>query len=262
VTNLRQLPAEADLLLEWQTLPAGLDLVLELGNDLFDRWLASGGTLAGAEVLPGTTQIHITDPFSATIAGLPLGVRETQRVWLYLGGPSDAEFELRISQLIDGQEVGGITYHSQIPWTIYLPLVLKNRPNRLWDPRLDDLGVELEPASVSPGQTHWRLVEARWADPAEANGDHTIYIEVLDESDERVVGQPVTVSWSGGGISLTIESGGEWGTDFPMYNTLGSYDVGVDGLPGDTIVGLGLGTPEQPDFAVHTNFYLTFQRIP
>jgi ABC-type transport system substrate-binding protein len=262
VTNLRQLPSTVDLLLEWQELPAGVDLVLEFGNDLFARWSSAGGALSGAEVVPGSTQIRITDPLSATIAGLPLGVRETQRVWLYLAGPADAEFELRISQLIDGQVVGGMTYHSRIPWTIYLPLVLRNRANRLWDPILDDLGVELVPASISPGQTHWRLVEARWADPVEANGDHTIYVEVLDEAGQRLIGQPLTVAWSSGSLTLSTESGGDWGANFPMYNTLGSYDVSIDGLPSDIITGLGLGTPEQPDFAVHTNFYLTFQRMP
>jgi hypothetical protein len=262
MTNLRPLPAAADLWLEWQTLPADADLILAFGNDLFARWLAAGGTLSGAEVLPGSTQIRVTDPISATILGLPLGVRETQRVWLYLAGPADAEFELRVSQRLDGQVVGGMTYHSQIERNIYLPLVLKNRPNRLWDPRLDDLGVELVPASVSPGRPHWRLVEARWADPEEAAGNHNIYVEVLDEADQRLVGQLVTVAWSGGGITLTIESGGEWGADFPMYATLGNYDVSVDGLPGDLITGLGLGTPEQPDFTIHTNFYLTFQLRP
>jgi hypothetical protein len=47
-----------------------------------------------------------------------------------------------------------------------------------------------------------------------------------------------------------------------MYNTLGSYAVSIGGgLPSDRIVGLGMGTPEQPDFAVHTSFFLTFQRV-
>jgi hypothetical protein len=53
----------------------------------------------------------------------------------------------------------------------------------------------------------------------------------------------------------------EYPANFPMYNNLGSYAVSVAGLPSDTIVGMGLGTAEQPDFNVHVNFFLTFQRV-
>ncbi len=53
----------------------------------------------------------------------------------------------------------------------------------------------------------------------------------------------------------------EFSANFPMYNTLGSYAVSIPGLPSDRIIGLGLGTPEQPDFTIHTNFFLTYQRV-
>ncbi len=49
--------------------------------------------------------------------------------------------------------------------------------------------------------------------------------------------------------------------NFPMYATLGSYSVSVPGLPSDTVVGLGMGTIEQPNFTIHTNFFLTFQKV-
>ncbi len=141
--------------------------------------------------------------------------------------------------------------------------VERPQPPRNLDPRLASLRVEIVPAGVRPGQFYWRLIEARWENEAEAGGDHTIYIQVLDENGGRLVGQPVEIRWPGGSLNVFTEDKPppEYGANFPMYNTLGSYSVSVPGLPSDTIVGLGMGTAEQPAFTVHTNFFLTFQRV-
>ena len=48
-------------------------------------------------------------------------------------------------------------------------------PPQEWDPRLDDLGVKLEPASIEPGEPFWRLVAAQWADPSEPAGRHNVF---------------------------------------------------------------------------------------
>ncbi len=131
------------------------------------------------------------------------------------------------------------------------------------DPRLGPLGVRVEPAAVLPGEPYWRLVEARWADERESAGKHSIFIEVLDLQGRRAVGQVVEVQWVGGSVALPIQDRPppDWGADFAMYNTLGSYSVRVAGAPSDRIVGLGLGTAETPHFTVHTSFYLTFRRV-
>jgi hypothetical protein len=123
--------------------------------------------------------------------------------------------------------------------------------------------VDVQPAGVKAGQSYWRLVEARWENEAQAGGGHSIFVDVLDENGGRVVGQPVEIRWPGGSLPLAIEDKPypEYGTNFPMYNTLGSYSVSVGGLPSDVIFGLGLGTAEQPAFKVHTNFFLIFQRV-
>jgi hypothetical protein len=133
------------------------------------------------------------------------------------------------------------------------------QPRRL-DARLPQLRVHVEPASVNPGQPYWRLVEVRWTDERESAGKHSIYVEVWDSQGSRSVGQPVVVQWAGGNVILPVEDvpAPDWGVNFPMYNTLGSYAVHVGGAPSDRIVGLGLGTPETPNFTVHTSFYLTF----
>jgi hypothetical protein len=131
------------------------------------------------------------------------------------------------------------------------------------DPRLIPLGVRIEPAFVAQGQPYWRLVEARWTNEKESAGKHTIYVDVLDVHGGRVVGQPVVVQWSGGNTALPVEDlpPPEWGVNFPMYNTLGSYAVSVGGAPSDRVVGMGLGTAEAPNFTIHTSFYLVFRWV-
>lgn len=118
-------------------------------------------------------------------------------------------------------------------------------------------------ANVQPGQSFWRLVKVYWQNKEESGNDHTIYINVLDEHGNRMVGQPVEIRWQSGNLIVHTEDKPmpEYGANFPMYGTLGSYSVNIGGLPSDTIQGLGMGTPEQPAFTIHTNFLLTFQRV-
>jgi len=137
-------------------------------------------------------------------------------------------------------------------------------PPRQIDPRIPALGVAIaEPSNLKAGQQYWRLIELRWQDGQESGSDHTIYIEVLDEAGRRIVGQPVEVRWAGGSLTILVEDkpAPVYGGNFPMYNTLGSYSVSIPGLPSDTVVGLGMGTIEQPSFTIHTNFFLTFKRV-
>lgn len=143
------------------------------------------------------------------------------------------------------------------------PVPQPTLPPRTWDPRLADLGVRLEPAGVASGQFYWRLIEARWADEAESAGRHSIFVNLLGAQGGRAVGKPVLVQWADGQVVLIIEDrlATDWGTDFGMYNTLGSYAVSVGGAPSDRVVGLGLGTVDAPNFTVHTSFYLTFRLV-
>jgi hypothetical protein len=141
------------------------------------------------------------------------------------------------------------------------PIPRPTLPPRYWDSRLTELGVRIEPAFVSEGQPYWRLVEARWADEAESDGKHSIFVEVVDVQGRRAVGQPVLIQWTDGNVALLVEDRPppDWGVNFGMYNTLGSYAVSVGGRRSDRIVGLGLGTAEAPNFTIHTSFYLTFR---
>lgn len=134
---------------------------------------------------------------------------------------------------------------------------------RVWDERLNALGVRLVPASVAPGQPYWMLVEARWNDEVEAGGKHNIYIKLLDENGNLAVGERVVIEWPTGRdvkVLLPVE-GRDYPVDFGMYGVLGSYSVYVEGLPSDRIEGLGLGDIQRPNYTIHTCFYLTFKKV-
>jgi hypothetical protein len=122
----------------------------------------------------------------------------------------------------------------------------------------------LEPADVAPDEAHWRLVEARWADEAESQGLHHIFIEVLDAQGQRVLGQPVTVSAPDGTVTVTIEDKPypEYGANVAMWKTLGNYSAQVGGgLASDQILGMGMGVADCTFCWIHTSFFLTFQWV-
>jgi CRP-like cAMP-binding protein len=137
------------------------------------------------------------------------------------------------------------------------------QPQRDLDPRLSALNVNIQPAGVRPGQNYYRLVAARWENEAEAGGGHSIFIDVLDQNGGRLIGQPIEIRWVGGALTVFTEEKPphEPSANFPMYSALGSYSVSVAGLPSDVVVGMGLGSIEQPAFTIHTNFFLTFRRV-
>ncbi len=121
----------------------------------------------------------------------------------------------------------------------------------VWDPRLDDLGVRVVPASPVADQPIWRLVEARWESPEEAGGLHHVFIRLLDEEGHPVVGQQVRLIWGDGSAETQTD---ETGANFPLYGPVGEYTVQVAGVS-DRVVGLGL--PQKH----HVNYRLTFQRM-
>jgi len=131
-----------------------------------------------------------------------------------------------------------------------------------WDGRLNSIGVRIDGVPVAAGQAYFRVVDVRWENEQEAQGKHHIYVDVLDEKGARLVGQGVDVLWAGGQETLHIEDkpAPEYGGNFPMYAVLGTYQVRVQGLPSETLAGLGMGTPELPAWKIHTSFYVKFQR--
>jgi hypothetical protein len=135
VSNIYDLPAPVDLVVERGTFPTTGTLVLEFSRDLFSRWQTAGGTVDGGVGIPDTTRISVTHPVSATVAGLLMGVRETQQARMILTGPPGAEFELHVAERIHDQVVGGVTYRTEVPWAIYLPVVLRGYSASIASPR-------------------------------------------------------------------------------------------------------------------------------
>lgn len=139
-----------------------------------------------------------------------------------------------------------------------------------WDPRLNHLPcvdlvtVQERGLQLSPGDRYWRLVRARWLNEDESRRDIQIYVDLLDEQGRRTFGD--TVVFTNGGTDRVVSEPQsccppwDYPVRWPMFNVLCSYSAYVEGLPSDMVVGMGLGTPEHPDWTIHTGFVLTFQR--
>lgn len=135
-------------------------------------------------------------------------------------------------------------------------------PPRTLDPRLDALGVTIEPATVTSGQPYWRVTEIIWHDKSEADERHHLYFEVLDNG-QRVLNQPLVVAWKDGMAPVITEDKPkpEYAANFPMYNAGKAYTAWVDDeIPSDTIVGLGLGDLERRDWTIHVEYLITFEK--
>ena len=139
-----------------------------------------------------------------------------------------------------------------------------------WDSRLDQLPcvhlvtVAQRGIQLKAGERYWRLVKARWLSEEESRRDVQIYVDLLDEAGQRVYGTKVV--FENGGRSTVVSEKQDccypwdYPVKWPMFSALCSYSAYVEGLPSDTVVGMGLGTPEHPTWTVHTGFVLTFQR--
>jgi len=133
---------------------------------------------------------------------------------------------------------------------------------RTMDPRLSQLGVNVEDAPAGPGQQYWRLIEARWEDEQQAGGKHHIYVDVLDEGGNRLVGQSVTVFWGDGNYTAPLEDkpAPDLGFNYQMYASGYAYNIKVEGLPSDIVRGAGMGDLANRFSGIHTAYYLIYQR--
>ncbi|MBI3914529.1 MAG: hypothetical protein HY327_10160 [Chloroflexi bacterium] len=134
----------------------------------------------------------------------------------------------------------------------------------VWDARLDKLGIQLIPASVSPGELYWRLTKAEFWDEKERQGKHHIFVNVLDERGVRIIGQKVIVEWPDEKLVLVTEDkpAPEYSANYPLdinhyppWGTLGTFTASVDGLQSDKVAGMGL-----PPMNIFVVYLLTFQR--
>lgn len=115
-------------------------------------------------------------------------------------------------------------------------------------------------------QPYYRLVKAEYVpDGAKRFGpDHHILVEVLDENGKREMGITIHYWWgSGANNKPTDKKDGPYASDYDMPNDGYSYGVSIqDGdYHSDSVFGMGLGTIAQPDWKIHVDYFLTFQKI-
>jgi hypothetical protein len=144
---------------------------------------------------------------------------------------------------------------------------VQDRSGRLWDPRLDQLGLSVAPAQPSSGLGYWRLTKAVWYGPGEAPDGSLphIYADTVSQDGSRMAGVGVTFATDDGSqilqtISTEQNASVHYGAAFPMWGQMPAYSAfPSDGHPADIVRGLGLGTIEDPWLAENTSFELVWQ---
>lgn len=118
VGNTKNVPAKIDLVFEEKEQMLnhpGARVVVDLGN-LFDRWQAAGGQGSNIKLVPGTTQVELTNA-PAKILGipmegdeeLPIEIKTEATEPVNIAGQTH-EFNLSVQESIDGELVGGVDY--------------------------------------------------------------------------------------------------------------------------------------------------------
>ncbi len=115
-----------DVLLDTTGLPSGTEVRLDL-RGLFERWQRFGqGSLTGATVISGTTQVMLSDE-QAVIIGLPLMGEELFEVALEVSGLHGRQGQVDVSERIGGEVLGGISLQVMGYFEVYLPMVVASR---------------------------------------------------------------------------------------------------------------------------------------
>ena len=136
-----------------------------------------------------------------------------------------------------------------------------------WDPRLDQRGTILIPAQVQPGQGYWRLVHGVWYAENEPpfEGQHHILVDAVNPFGQRQIGVPILITSLDNSqifatLSTELKPGELYAANFPMYAIAPAYRaVPADGNPADAVSGMGMGSIEQPRYAIHTSYGLQWQ---
>ncbi len=123
-------------------------------------------------------------------------------------------------------------------------------------------GVRVVPAMVSPGSQLWRVTRVHHLTPQENGGRHHIFLDVLDENNQRIMGAQIRVTWQGGEQIVTVEKPlAEPGANFPMWKGQ-VCAVETLGLPSDRVENLHTGHPDEApgNTLFHHSFLVVFQR--
>jgi hypothetical protein len=123
-------------------------------------------------------------------------------------------------------------------------------------------GVSIVPAQVVQGETYWKCIKIHHLTPEENVGNHNVFLDVVDESDQRVYGTRISLKWpTGSGIGTIDKPPNEPGTNFPLWKNQ-VVEIEVIGRPSDRVVGLHTGHPNEGsgNTLYHHSFFLLFKR--
>jgi hypothetical protein len=123
-------------------------------------------------------------------------------------------------------------------------------------------GVSIVPAQVVQGETYWKCIKIHHLTPEENNGNHNVFVDVVDENDQRVYGTRVSLKWpTGSGIGTIDKPPEEAGTNFPLWKNQ-VVEIEVIGRPSDRVIGLHTGHPNEGagNALYHHSFFVLFKR--
>jgi len=219
------------------------------------------GTVISAGGQPTSTVLTLT----ATPTRLPILAAEARQANHTSATPATTVF----SQLVDGPgstPIGPLLVQVTVtPTTEPTPVPTPTTPPVAvieLSEVLQQLKVWIEPAVVPVGGNYWRLAEARWLNEDEALGRNYIFVEVVDSTGKRIIGQDVTIAWKDDSTVITTNKSPSepYALDYGMNASGNAYDVWVAGLPSDKLRGLGMGTVAEPLSSTKTAFWLKFQQ--
>lgn len=115
-----------------------------------------------------------------------------------------------------------------------------------WDPRLNEIGVVLEPAIDCSGGC-WKITKAYYLNERESGGLHHAFIKMLDEYGNQLAGMPWYVAWPDGNVRILSKPAPDW-ADFALFDCFdpekerGGYSAyaGDDSSRSDWLSGMGL----------------------
>jgi hypothetical protein len=137
-------------------------------------------------------------------------------------------------------------------------------------------GVVIVPATAAPGAWYWQAVRVHHLTRAENDGNHHIYLDILDPSTApdpgsvggRIFGARARITVEGGEQIVTIDKPlNEPGTNLPMWKWQVCDAIAL-GLPGeelvsDRVTGMHTGHPDEGtgNTLFHHSFSVTFLKV-